>query len=115
MRGTNWLLLIILSTLTDGCLIGDAAIKIKGRFVDQDKAPYQDCVLTVMYQDKVAKASKVSGEFQETIVFSPTSRDPLILSGYCTGARGSYTRMIEEIPKSFTEHVDLGDMELQRQ
>lgn len=115
MRATNMLLLIFLSTLTAGCLMGDAAVKVKGRFVDQDKRPYPDCVLTVIYQDRVIEESKVSGEFQETIVFSPASRAPLILSGSCAGARGSYKKTIEEIPKSFTEHVDLGDMVLQKQ
>ena len=106
---------IILGVLSVGCLPGDAAVKVTGRFVDQHRRAYEECSLTVKYQDQIVEKSKISGAFLETIVFNPTSGDPLIFLASCAGAQGSYEKAIEEIPKDFSQPIDLGIVVLQRQ
>jgi hypothetical protein len=104
----------MLPVLTTGCLAGDdAAVKVTGIFVDQGKSPYTDCTLTVTYRGRIIEQSRVSGQFQETIVFSPTTGDPLVVVGKCAGARGVYKTQINEMPKSFGEPIAFGEVVLE--
>lgn len=113
MRVFQVMLNIGLSLLASACLMGDAAIKVKGRFVDPDNNPYSDCVLKATYLGRVIEVSEVEGEFQETIVFSPTSQASLILTGMCAGAQYGYEKAIDRMPKDL-KPIDLGDIVLQK-
>lgn len=93
--------------------VGDAAVKFEGRFVDSNGTPYAECIFSVEYDQRVIGEGRVSGRFQRTIVFHPSSRNPLAVMGTCTGASRSYKKTIDKLPENFADPIDLGDIVLE--
>ena len=100
----------IATTVASALLIscGEMAVRVKGRFIDAAGAP-RDCIVTVQYRGKVSEF-RVSGAFDETAVFRPSTADPLTVRGACYGTRASFEKEISRIPEKFDTTVDLGDV-----
>ena len=104
-------LVVALSALC-GC-IADDVIRIKGRVVDQSGHPYDSCTIVVFYDGRDVHHSSFGEQFEQTIVFHPSSASPLSLRASCTGSRSEFSSRIRH-PDSFAETVDLGTIVLER-
>lgn len=82
--------------------------------MDEANKYYDDCLVEIRYEDKLLEAIKVGGTFQKTIIFRPTSSDPILILVSCSGSDATYKRAITEIPSDFGEYVDLGKVVLKR-
>lgn len=115
MRYFRFPVLLMTSFLVASCLpVGDAAVKVRGQFIDETNKRYDDCLGEIRYEGKLLETVKISGAFDKTIIFHPTSSDPIHLSVSCVGTNTTYKRVITEIPADFGEYVDLGNIVLKR-
>ena len=89
---------------------GEMAVRVKGRLIDGAGTPRENCRVTVAYRDQTVGEFRVSGTFDETAVFRPSTADPLTVRGSCYGSRASFEREIRRVPEKFNTAVDLGDV-----
>ena len=104
----------VLSSGIAGCLPGDAAFKIKGRLVDEHATPYEACTLSTLHDGRNVHRSSVSGHFEKTIVFGATGSGPVNLAVTCVGAGAEFHTVVERMPSTLSEAIDLGTVVLQR-
>jgi hypothetical protein len=95
----------VVSALLISC--ADKAVRVKGRIVDAAGAPRQ-CVVTVLYRGQTVGEFRVTGAFDETAVFRPSTADRLTVRGACYGTRDSFEKEIA-LPAKLDAAVDLGD------
>ena len=90
---------------------GETAVRVKGRLIDATGAPRENCIVTVTYRGRTVGEFRVSGKFDETAVFRPSTSDPLTVRGSCYGTRASFER---EIPagEKLDAAIDLGNLVL---
>ncbi len=111
----RFLALLLTIILVSSCLpVGDAAVKVKGQLVDEANKRYDDCLVEIRYEGKLLEAIKIGGAFDKTVIFHPTSGDPIHITISCSGTNATYERVITEIPADFGEYVDLGSIILKR-
>jgi hypothetical protein len=91
---------------------GEMAVRVKGRLIDGAGSPRENCIVTVAYRGQTVGEFRVSGTFDETAVFRPSSPDPLTVRGSCYGSRASFEKEIRRVPEKFNNPVDLGDVVL---
>jgi hypothetical protein len=88
------------------------AVKLKGNLVDANGVPRTNCIVTVKYRGEIVSQVRVSGAFEEAVVFRPTAPDPLIVRAACPDAHESFEKQIGRVPEKFSTPVDLGDVVL---
>ncbi len=69
-------------------------------------------MVTMEYRGRTVGEFRVSGKFDETAVFRPSTADPLTVRGSCYGSRASFEKEIRPVPEKFNTTVDLGDVVL---
>ena len=101
--------LALLALLITAC---DAAAKLKGRVVDESGNPRENCTVVVKYRDESIGEFRVSGAFEETLVFRPVTPEPLIVHVACKGAGQSYETRVSRMPANLGSPIDLGTIVL---
>jgi hypothetical protein len=100
----------VVSAILISC--GEMAVRVKGRLIDAAGTPRENCTVTVAYRGQTVGEFRVSGTFDETAVFRPSTADPLTVRGSCYGSRASFEKEIRRVPEKFNTAVDLGDVVL---
>ena len=109
-RSFNAIVAAVVSAILISC--GEMAVRVKGRLIDASGAPRDNCMVTVAYRGQTVREFRVSGTFDETAVFRPSTADPLTVRGSCLGSRASFEKEIRRVPEKFSTAVDLGDVVL---
>jgi|GEM_PF-5165151 len=89
---------------------GDAAFLVKGSLLNQQNEPIDNCLMKVMFGDSEVTERKVSGLFDETVVFYPSGLEDIEIKLKCDGYSNEKIHTISSIPKSLDEHVDIGEV-----
>lgn len=111
----RFLILFLATLFVVACLpLGDAAIKVRGQVVDERNKVYDNCLVEIRYEGKLLKTIDTHGSFEKTIVFQPTSGNPIQIRISCIGSDAEYKRDISEMPPDFGEYLDLGQIVLNR-
>jgi hypothetical protein len=95
----------VASTILISC--ADTAVRVRGRILDAAGAPRQ-CVVTVLYRGQTVGEFRVTGAFDETAVFRPSTTDRLTVRGTCYGTRDFFEKEIP-VPAKLDAAVDLGN------
>jgi hypothetical protein len=105
---------LVLLSLCTACVAGDAAVKVRGKIVDQNGGLYENCVAKVSYAGRLLEEVSFAGDFEKTVIFHPVSSDPIIVLLSCSGTTATYEHQVTEMPESFGDYVDLGSIVLKR-
>lgn len=114
IRRSYCFLLIMFLTVTGCRFPSDMVLNFQGKIIDEHGALFYGCSLALKQKDKVLISRGVGGEFQESMVVGGLSASKLLVSISCD--EGSEERLIEvvEIPKSITDPIMLGLVEIKR-
>lgn len=100
----------VVSGLSTSC--SEMAVRVKGRLVDAAGAPRERCLVTMAYRGRTVGEFRVSGAFDQTAVFRPSTAEPLTVRGSCYGTRASFEKEISPGAEKFNNVVDLGNVVL---
>ena len=100
----------VVSAILISC--GEMAVRVKGQLIDAAGTPRENCRVAVAYGGRTVGEFWVSGKFDETAVFRPSTAEPVTVRGSCYGSRASFEKEIRPLPEKFNTAVDLGDVVL---
>jgi len=89
---TWWLTTIVVGALAlTSCApgIGDAAIRVDGKVIDQDGQPFRECTISLISAagKRLQGPRHITGEFSETFVIAPRKRTYYVALS-CVGGKG---------------------------